>query len=356
VFLYVQSFALDAWNTTQGRALHLVRADLQALVDSSWSGNSEEIPQVKVQVVKSRRVMMPTFFMDYSIFGLEYRAFASGCDQGASVAGVSHQVFGDASMFISPEYNQASANFLTRGFQTAIQNISRLPVLAQILVPFVRQAGAVSWFLGMRLWPKLPFIGLTGGVFAGYRKVYQPWMDSKRASAEWERQREHEAQMEDDDEETLRRADFVDSTGAARAYFYRNKTRILNDLGGGTEHEQGGYSWYEDWQQWARTQYDKQQQDFYQQQNKYQQKQRSSRQQTSDRYHWTFDPNDPYSVLGLKRGASKEEVSQAFRQQMLKNHPDTQPNATDAQRHRLTEKSKLITEAYRKIKSEQKRK
>jgi hypothetical protein len=349
------SITPDAWNATQGRALQIVRQDLQSLVDASWTGDPKNIQKVKLQVVKSRRVFMPTFVIDYSIFGLEYRAFVSGCDQGASVAGVSHQVFGGDSMFNSPEYHQSSASFLTQGFQTTIQNIIRRPGLVQILLPFLRQIGAVVWFLGMRILPQIPVIGLTGGFFAGYRKIYHPWMDNKRASAEWERQRENEAQMEDDDEETLRKADFVDSRGAARLYFHRNKTRILNELGGDTDHEQGGYAWYDEWQQWAQKQYEKQQQDFYQQQQQYQQqqKQQSQRyQRTSDKYHWDFDPNDPYSVLGLKRGASKEEVSKAFRRQMLKNHPDTQPNATAAQKKRLTEQSKLITEAYRKIKTE----
>ena len=40
---------------------------------------------------------------------------------------------------------------------------------------------------------------------------------------------------------------------------------------------------------------------------------------------------------------------------MLKYHPDTQePNASDAQKRRSTERSKLISEAYRKIKTERK--
>jgi len=59
-------------------------------------------------------------------------------------------------------------------------------------------------------------------------------------------------------------------------------------------------------------------------------------------------------VLGLKRGATKSEVSQAFRREMLKYHPDTQVNATDAEKDRALERSKLITASYRKIKVQMK--
>mmetsp|Transcript_59522 Transcript_59522/g.164639 ORF Transcript_59522/g.164639 Transcript_59522/m.164639 type:complete len:128 (+) Transcript_59522:606-989(+) len=69
-------------------------------------------------------------------------------------------------------------------------------------------------------------------------------------------------------------------------------------------------------------------------------------------FRWDFDENDPYSVLDIRRGATKQEVSAAFRKQMLKYHPDTQPNASEAQKIRLVERSKIITEAYRRIKKE----
>jgi DnaJ-class molecular chaperone len=61
-------------------------------------------------------------------------------------------------------------------------------------------------------------------------------------------------------------------------------------------------------------------------------------------------------VLGIKRGTSKAEVSAAFRKQMLMYHPDVQSaTSSEAEKQRYAERSKLITEAYRKIKSEMKR-
>jgi DnaJ-class molecular chaperone len=40
---------------------------------------------------------------------------------------------------------------------------------------------------------------------------------------------------------------------------------------------------------------------------------------------------------------------------MLKHHPDVQSNSSEKEKRRATERSKLITDAYRKIKATQKR-
>jgi DnaJ-class molecular chaperone len=62
-----------------------------------------------------------------------------------------------------------------------------------------------------------------------------------------------------------------------------------------------------------------------------------------------------YSVLGIKRGATKNEVSAAFRKEMLKHHPDTQVSASEAEKARASERAKYISEAYRKVKADMKR-
>jgi len=66
----------------------------------------------------------------------------------------------------------------------------------------------------------------------------------------------------------------------------------------------------------------------------------------------TFDANIylSYSVLGIKRGATKNEVSAAYRKEIMKHHPDRQANATEAEKLRASERAKLINDAYRKIK------
>lgn len=181
--------------------------------------------------------------------------------------------------------------------------------------------------------------------------------------AAWEREREHES-MEDKYPE--RADDFVDN-GSAKRYYMNNKDDILRHLSGeGAAHEQGEYDWYKEWEEWARRQYAQQQQQQYggyqqyggQRQQTYQrqygQQQQQAKTKSKPKYKWDFNPDDPYSVLGIKRGATKQEVSAAFRKEMLKHHPDTQAGASDAAKERATERSKLITDAYRKIKAEMK--
>lgn len=338
----------DAWNATQARAYHVVLEELQSISYGSWPQDGQA-PKVQAEIVNARRVFMPTFVIEYSILGLQYRAFVSGCDKAAPVAGNNHRILGEHNMFESPEFHQQSRNFLT--WSAGMLRIQNLPFILRVFRP----ALTLMWFGLMRIWATIPLIGAATGVIAGYRKIVQPWMDARSASAEWERQRENEARMEDEDVRS--RNDFTD-TGAARQFFYQNKKTILDHLGGSYEHKEGDFDWYKQWEEWANQQW--RQQEQAQQQSTYHRRQTSghqgykeqtSRQKTQE-FRWDFDENDPYSVLDIRRGVTKQEVSAAFRKQMLKYHPDTQPNASEAQKIRLVERSKIITEAYRRIKKE----
>jgi len=183
-------------------------------------------------------------------------------------------------------------------------------------------------------------------------------MDHRYASAEWERQREREATGGDYSSPV---DDFDDTMGNGKRYYEKNKARILRELSGENEHQRGDYNWYKDWEEWARRQYEQQQGSYTQQQQQqtYNEQQQTYGQQRTQRakkpeYKWDFDPNDPYSVLGIRRGATKSEVSGAFRREMLKYHPDVQTGASEAAKERAQERSKYITEAYRKIKTQMK--
>ena len=110
--------------------------------------------------------------------------------------------------------------------------------------------------------------------------------------------RDHEATIEDVFDYT----DDFTSSGTAERYFQANRDRILNHLGGKQEHSAGSFDWYSEWENWARRQWERQQQgggQGYQykedqQRQSYQQQRESRRQQTGRNFEWDFDANDPY--------------------------------------------------------------
>jgi len=59
---------------------------------------------------------------------------------------------------------------------------------------------------------------------------------------------------------------------------------------------------------------------------------------------------DYYSVLGLKRGASEEEIKKAYRRLAMQYHPDRNPNKKEAE-----EKFKEVNEAYAVLSDKKKR-
>lgn len=344
----------DPWNATKGRALDVLRQDLTSIAQAE-----NDKAKVKMQVVSARRVYMPTYVVEYSILGIEYQAFLSGCDDGAGVSGADHQLWGSNATSGLP----STHSFLS-GVSSAAQFGSRVlgpRGVGTILMVALQFLGSIA----ARVLLRIPPIAVLGSIFVGFRKIIYPWIDHRFASAEWERQREREATG---GEYASPIDDFDDIRGNAKRYYDKNKARIIRELSGENEHQSGDYDWYKDWEEWARRQYDQQarqqgyssqQQQTYGRQQQQQQQQTYGRQQSKQakkkpEYKWDFDPNDPYSILGIRRGATKSEVSAAFRREMLKYHPDVQTGATEAAKERAQERSKYITEAYRKIKTEMK--
>ena len=55
---------------------------------------------------------------------------------------------------------------------------------------------------------------------------------------------------------------------------------------------------------------------------------------------------DLYEILGLKKGASDNEIKKAFRNLSLKYHPDRQGGKTEAEKKEAEEKFKEISAAW----------
>ena len=62
--------------------------------------------------------------------------------------------------------------------------------------------------------------------------------------------------------------------------------------------------------------------------------------------------NDPYSILGVSRGASDKEIKRAYRNLSRRYHPDSFANSPRAEAEAAAEKFKQIQEAYNQIVSE----
>ena len=325
----------DPWNTTRGSAIRVLEAGLEE--------DSVQGIRVETEVLNSRRVYMPTYVIEYRVLGLAFEAFLSGCDPYSPVSGVSHVTMSNTFASSTKE----ASDFIQSEFIRNIVSKTRLEGLATVALTLI------NYFLkfAIKVLARFHIIGIVGGAgFITFRKLIKPWMDSKTASAEWERQRLHEAQMHEHGERDYT-SHFKDDGGAMR-YFYQNKTRILNHFRG--RKEEDSESIYDKWWQYVKSQ-TQQQQTSYQksrqttgaQQEREREQKGSGHQQSRDE----SDFNDPYRVLSIKRGATMSEISQAFRREMLKNHPDTKPNASEEERQVMTERSKIITDAYRKLKA-----
>ena len=346
----------DPWNATRGRAFAVVSDELKRLAEGD-AGRIGEC-DVQTEILSARRVYMPTYVIDYKILGMEYRAFASGCDSASGVSGVDYR----AIPFSSDTIQVASNSFLSMG-----QNVARIGTIMGVGPLFAAMNFLLN--IAVKVLSRFHIVGVVGAGFVAFRKIIKPWMDNRSASVEWERQREHEAYMQDYWDHV---DDFVDS-GSARRYFKRQREQILRHLSGEKIHEGGDYGWYKQWEEWARRQWEQQEKVYEQQQRAYadqrgrnykwkgqkekhhqaKQGQKRVHKKESKEFVWDFDRNDPYAVLGVKRDATKQEISAAFRREMLKHHPDTQGNkVTDAERERSLERSKLTTDAYRKVKAE----
>lgn len=358
----------DPWNATRERAFSVIYDELNGMANEQHSGEGKSEVRLETERLSSRRIYMPTYIVEYTILGITYQAVISGCDASIQVSGVSHTTFFSAG---------SEGNKVLEGASSFLSSLPQrvMPAAAGTLQffglrPFIA-VGQLAVGVVSRIAMKFHILGILGGALVAWRKLLRPYIDARTATAEWERQRDHEAQSSDSIHE-----DSFRDYGHAKAYFERNQKGILKSLSGeeGRCHDQENNEWYTQWEAWAREQWEqaqrensraqaewqREQQHNQQQQGRtYEQYQQSTQQkqqrqykqaQKPDEFTWDFDANDPWSVLGVPQKSSKDIVSKAFRREMLKHHPDLQSQSSEKEKRRATERSKIISDAYRKVK------
>lgn len=66
-------------------------------------------------------------------------------------------------------------------------------------------------------------------------------------------------------------------------------------------------------------------------------------------FGYTEDLTKYYKILGVSKGASKEEIKKAYRELVKQNHPDKFSNASESEKQYHENKLKEINEAYEKL-------
>lgn len=148
----------DPWNATRARAFAVVVEELESLAEDDYDRIGE--CEVQTEMVLARRVYMPTYAIDYTILGGEYRAFISGCDAGSGVSGVSHR----ALPFSSEDVTDASNSFMS-----GMQSIARVtrgigPGPFMLAINFVINVAS-------RVLARIPIISVLGAGFVAFKKI-----------------------------------------------------------------------------------------------------------------------------------------------------------------------------------------
>ena len=370
----------DPWNATPNRALAIVRERLEgmALGDNTLA---EGKVRVQMEVLSHKRIYMPLYVVEYSILGAEYRAFVSGCDDRV-VSGEDHRIFRDGSggvrhskngLLLANKVGQMVRSFFSQILDRARTRSGSRDTMQQ----FYLGSGLLSWLFskfgrmaGLVL-ARLPLFFSLGSSFVAFRKIVQPWMDRRSSRSEWEQERNRATETEQG-RNNEGWSDFR-NFGASQAYLQQNREKIffhMFDDNNKRRTKRVGY-WYSQWENYFQKEYTNQQhwQRDQQQEQQYRHRGRSEQQHQythtgskqkvhsetkNSKYQWNFDPNDPYSVLGIRKGTSKADISKAFRREMLKHHPDVKVDASKEEKEYSIERSKIITNSYRKIKTQMK--
>lgn len=287
----------DPWNATRERAFSVIYDELCDMANTD--GKTTEV-KVEVERISSRRIYMPSYVIEYTILGVTYQAFVSGCDASVEVSGISHKSMFNAGSK-GDEMFKGAASFLSHRAApmaaTALQFFGLRPFIA---------VGQIIWGFVSRIVMKFHIIGLLGGgAVMAWRKLVRPYLDDRAASEEWKQQRDHDARME-----SFQYREFSDTTGAAQAYFALNRTRILRHLRGeeGRQQQTDGQEWYTQWESWAKQQWENAQREAYQQQSEWQKQHQQQGGGQSRQQSYGYQQQQRQNQRQYQKSTPKDEV------------------------------------------------
>lgn len=281
---------LDAWGVYQGTAWQVAREDYTSDAkerQASLLHPSLGPSPVRFKLEACRRVYMPAYLFEYTLFGNKWEVFVSG-------------VTGEA-------YGIASGN-LKQDLETAAQAAYKLfPRIRFVGDPRLPGSILASLFRGVFRFvfsaPGLAVIGIAAVTWSMVRKVLQPLLMRHQTHQAW-----RETQQAEQEEQ-------------------RRSGK--------------GFTWQDEFQETAEN---------FKQWQRQQQAREAKQGRKARKPEWDFNPDDPYSVLGIPRHADAREISGAFRREMLKWHPDSQHGKSQEEKDYALQRSQLISAAYQRLK------
>ncbi len=168
----------DPWNATHERAFSVVCDELRDMSTEQYReriGSSDDATTGEVRVetkrLSSQRIYMPTYVVEYTILGVTYQAFLSGCNHSVQVSGVSHKnAFSAGSGGV--RVLEGASSFLSGLSCRAVPTVATALQLFG-LRPFVAVA-RVRWAMLSRVAMKFHVIGLFSGAYIAWKKIIAP--------------------------------------------------------------------------------------------------------------------------------------------------------------------------------------
>ena len=188
---------------------------------------------------------------------------------------------------------------------------------------------------------KLPTFLVAGLLFGVTKKLLYPFYVETKSWEDSQKEKDYEAR---ESSEWMWRDTFKDVGGEGMKNFRTTRARARGEYFRRQQQQQQQQEYYQDGQR-------RQEQRQQEQRQQHQQQQRTKQSSNNSKVQFDFDTTDPYEVLRMdkKKPLTKQSLSQAFRREMMKWHPDRFQDATAERKNYATERTKLITNHYTQL-------